>query len=97
MVSMMALLAVDILGLTLGEVQDSKICDTRGCQGVTDFTILHLLRCLTLYSHPFLPCQCLFTFCVVWRINLRMTGPKCHVICERERALYGIKCVLRIF
>jgi hypothetical protein len=23
------------------------------------------------FSHPFLPCQCLFTFCVVWRINLR--------------------------
>ena len=82
MVNMMALIAVDI------SVTPS---------GVTDFTILHLLRFLTLYSHPFLPCQCLFTFCVVWRINLRMTGPKCHVICERERALYGIKCVLRIF
>ena len=23
------------------------------------------------FSHPFLPCQCLFTVCVVWRINLR--------------------------
>jgi hypothetical protein len=23
------------------------------------------------FSHPFLPCQCLFTFCVVWRINFR--------------------------
>jgi hypothetical protein len=23
------------------------------------------------FSHPFLPCQCSFTFCVVWHINLR--------------------------
>jgi hypothetical protein len=23
------------------------------------------------FAHPFLPCQCLFTFCVVLRINLR--------------------------
>jgi hypothetical protein len=23
------------------------------------------------FSHPFLPCQCLFTCCVVWCINLR--------------------------
>ena len=23
------------------------------------------------FSHTFLPCQCLFTVCVVWRINLR--------------------------
>ena len=41
----------EIQGLTPGEVQDSKICDTRG--GVIDFTILHLLRCLTLFLTPF--------------------------------------------
>ena len=39
----------DIQGLTPGEVQHSKIL----LEGVTDFIILHLLRCLTLFLTPF--------------------------------------------
>jgi len=48
----------DIYGLTPEEVQDRKILDTRGCLRFNDlapFTVFDS------FSHPFLPCQCLFT------------------------------------
>jgi hypothetical protein len=48
------------------EVQDSKICDK-------PFTVFDS------FSHPFLPCQCLFTFCVDWRINLRTASQNQNV------------------
>ena len=66
-------------------------------QGCHKFYYLAPFAVFDSFSHPFLPCQCLFTFCVVWRINLRTVSPKCYVICELKRALYGIKCILRIF
>ena len=65
-----------IQGLTPGEVQDSNICNTlrhdynvtRGCHR---FYYLVPFTVFDSFSHPFLPCQCSFTFCVVWHINLR--------------------------
>jgi hypothetical protein len=42
--------------------------DGRGCH---KFYYLAPFAVLDSFSHPFLPCQCLFTFCVVWRINFR--------------------------
>jgi len=50
--------------ITHGEVQDRKIWDTQGPEGVSDFTILHLSHVSDSFSHPFLPYQCLFTFCI---------------------------------
>ena len=65
-----------IQGLTPGEVQDSNICNTLGhdynlTRGCHRFYYLVPFTVFDSSSHPFLPCQCSFTFCVVWRINLR--------------------------
>jgi hypothetical protein len=40
-------------------------------QGCHRFYYLAPFAVFDSLSHPFLLCQCLFTFCVVWRINLR--------------------------
>ena len=40
---------------------------TRGCHR---FYYLAPFTVFDSFSHHFLPCYCLFTFCVVWRINL---------------------------
>jgi hypothetical protein len=41
------------------------------------------------FSHPFLPCQCLFTFCVVWRINLRTVSLRRSSLVECVSVLHG--------
>ena len=46
-------------------------CDLNLTRGCHRFYYLAPFTVFDSFSHPFLPCQCLFPFCVVWRINLR--------------------------